>query len=206
MSLKIGEIARLSGVPAKTIRYYESVGIIDKPERTRNDYRSYREETARTLRFIRQARRLGFSLEEVRALLALWKDRSRPSREVKALAARRIAEIDDRIAELERLRGELSHLMSACHGDNRPECPILDALDPTPAENRTMNATTYRVTGMTCGGCARSMRSALERAAPGLKTEVSFADDTVVIHGEHDPAVVEKAVIDSGFEFGGVLG
>ena len=129
MSLTIGQVSRRSGVPAKTIRYYESVGVLDKPSRAENGYRVYGPDTVRTLQFVRHARGLGFSLDEVRALLGLWLDANRPSREVKALAEQRIVDIDRRIAELTRLRGELSVLVAACHGDHRPECPILDALD-----------------------------------------------------------------------------
>lgn len=134
MSLTIGEVAQLSGLPAKTIRYYESVGLVPSPQRGRNGYRLYAEADVRTLRFVRHARGLGFTLEEVRALLGLWQDRGRPSREVKELAEQRIADIDARIAELERLRGELGRLVASCHGDHRPDCPILDALDPDAAE------------------------------------------------------------------------
>ena len=130
MTLKIGDVARLSGVPTKTIRYYESVSLLREPDRADNGYRIYGQDTVRTLRFVRHARKLGFSLEEVRALLGLWQDRERPSREVKRLAQQRIEDIEVRIAELTRLREELSRLMVACHGDHRPECPILDALDP----------------------------------------------------------------------------
>ncbi len=135
MSLTIGDIARRSGVSARNIRYYESVGLLPEPSRSRNGYRAYSPDTARTLRFIRHARGLGFSLEEVRALLTLWQDRDRPSREVKALAQSRIDHISERISELERLRDELSSLVVACHGDHRPECPILDALEPAVTAN-----------------------------------------------------------------------
>lgn len=128
--MKIGDVARRTGVPAKTIRYYESIGLLPRPERAANGYRVYGEEALRTLSFVRHARQLGFPLDDVRALLGLWRDRSRPSREVKALALRRIADVDARIAELQRLRDELAHLAEACHGDERPECPILDALQP----------------------------------------------------------------------------
>ena len=136
MSLKIGDVAHLSGVSAKTIRYYESVGLLQPPARADNGYRIYTPDTTRILRFVRQARRLGFSLDEVRALLALWQDQGRPSREVKALAEKRIEDIDVRIQELTRLRDELSRLAVTCHGDHRPECPILDALGPPTDEER----------------------------------------------------------------------
>ncbi len=137
--LRIGELARQSGVPAKTIRYYEEVELLPRPVRSDNGYRLYGEHAVRVLRFVRSARELGFPLVDVRALLDLWQDRSRPSREVQALARNHIAEVDARIAELTRLRDELGELVRRCHGDDRPDCPILDALDgyhvPSPLEN-----------------------------------------------------------------------
>ena len=128
--MNIGTLARRSGVPTKTIRYYESVGLIESPARSDNGYRVYDEEAVRTLSFVRKSRELGFPLDEVRSLLSLWHDKQRSSGEVRALAQARIQDIDARILELQRLRGELGHLVQACHGDNRPECPILDALEP----------------------------------------------------------------------------
>jgi len=126
--MNIGTVARQSGVPAKTIRYYESVGLIDAADRTAAGYRVYGRHDVETLRFVQRARSLGFSVEEVGSLLALWRDRSRSSAEVKALAARRVADIDRKIAELAEMRGTLTHLMERCHGDDRPECPILQGL------------------------------------------------------------------------------
>lgn len=205
MTLKIGDIARLSGLRAKTIRYYESVGLLDAPQRAANGYRVYSDSAVRTLRFVRHARGLGFTLDEVRALLALWQDHQRSSREVKALAEQRMADIDERIAELKRLRLELSNLVSTCHGDQRPECPILDALDPETRGARAMDShqTTYRVKGMTCSGCARSMTRALENALPGRVTAVSHTDDSVTVHGEHDVKAIVSAVAAAGFVFAG---
>lgn len=129
-TMNIGTLARRSGVPTKTIRYYESVGLIEAPARSDNGYRVYDEEAVRTLSFVRKSRELGFPLDEVRCLLSLWHDKQRSSGEVRALAQARIQDIDARIHELQRLRDELGHLVQACHGDNRPECPILDALEP----------------------------------------------------------------------------
>jgi len=130
--LTIGEVARRSGVPTKTIRYYESVGLLSEPARGDNGYRYYEPTAVRTLSFVRHARELGFPLDDVRALLGLWQDHNRPSREVKHLAQRRITDIDRRIMELQRLRDELAQLVASCHGDHRPDCPILDALDGRP--------------------------------------------------------------------------
>lgn len=126
--MNIGEVAAESGVPAKTIRYYEAVGLIVAAPRAENRYRRYGAVDLHTLRFIRQARGLGFSVAEVRALLALWRDRSRASAEVRAIAIDRIGAIDRKIVELSALRHALIDLSERCQGDGRPDCPILDAL------------------------------------------------------------------------------
>ncbi|HEY1941154.1 MAG TPA: Cu(I)-responsive transcriptional regulator [Roseiarcus sp.] len=127
--MTIGEAASLSGVPPKTIRYYEEIGLIAAPERLENRYRAYDESDVRTLRFIQRARSLGFPLKEVGELLALYRDRSRTSREVKRLALARIADLDRKIAELTTIRNAIGDLAGHCHGDNRPDCPILDELE-----------------------------------------------------------------------------
>ena len=127
-TMNIGQIAAESGVPAKTIRYYEAVGLIAPAPRHANGYRRYGEIDLHTLRFIHHARALGFPVEDVRELLALWRDRRRASADVKKLALARIAEIDRKLAELAVLRRTLSDLAERCHGDHRPECPILDEL------------------------------------------------------------------------------
>lgn len=126
--MNIGTAAERSGVPAKTIRYYESVGLIQPAERTASGYRVYGKQDVETLRFVQRARSLGFSVEEVGNLLALWRDRSRSSAEVKALARHRVEDIDRKIAELTEMRETLLHLMERCHGDERPDCPILQGL------------------------------------------------------------------------------
>lgn len=126
--MNIGTVARQSGVPAKTIRYYESVGLIEPADRTASGYRVYDRQDVETLRFVQRARSLGFSVEAVSSLLALWRDRSRSSGEVKKLAARRVAEIERKMAELAEMRATLTHLMERCHGDTRPDCPILQGL------------------------------------------------------------------------------
>ena len=127
-AMNIGEVAAATGLPAKTIRYYESVGLIDPPRRSEGNYRRYDESQVATLRFVHQARRLGFSVKEVAALVALWRDKRRASADVRRLAAAHLQEIDARIAELERMRRTLTTLIERCHGDHRPDCPILDEL------------------------------------------------------------------------------
>ncbi|SDF71066.1 MerR family transcriptional regulator, copper efflux regulator [Limimonas halophila] len=123
--MHIGEAAKRSGVPAKTIRYYETIGLIAPTRRTAAGYRIYDDQAVHTLQFIQRARSLGFPVKQVGELLGLWRDRDRKSADVKALARAQIEEIDRRIAELREMRGTLEHLAARCHGDERPECPIL---------------------------------------------------------------------------------
>ncbi|SAL81468.1 MerR family transcriptional regulator [Caballeronia choica] len=126
--MNIGEAARASGVTAKMIRYYESVGLLAPVGRTASGYRVYSAQEVHALRFVRQARRLGFLVDDIRKLLALWQDRSRASAEVKSIALEHVTELDRRIAELTEMRDTLAHLAHHCHGDERPECPILERL------------------------------------------------------------------------------
>ncbi|MBL6957719.1 MAG: Cu(I)-responsive transcriptional regulator [Rhodospirillales bacterium] len=126
--MNIGSVAEHSGVPAKTIRYYEEIGLIPPAVRSDNGYRSYRQKDIEILRFIQRSRKLGFSVKDVGNLLQLWNDTERASADVKALALRHIDEIEGRIAELDSIRKTLLHLTECCHGDDRPDCPILDGL------------------------------------------------------------------------------
>lgn len=126
--LTISAAAERSGVPAKTIRYYESIGLVPEAVRTESGYRVYGDKEVETLRFIARARSLGFSVEDVGQLLALWHDRARASGDVKRLAEEHIAEIERKIAELEAMRGTLRDLVGRCAGDDRPDCPILEGL------------------------------------------------------------------------------
>jgi MerR family copper efflux transcriptional regulator len=126
--MNIGEAARVSGVTAKMIRYYESVGLLPAVARGTSGYRVYGTHEVHALKFVRQARRLGFLVEDIRKLLALWQDRERASAEVKAIALEHVAELDRRIAELTDMRDTLAHLAVNCYGDDRPDCPILERL------------------------------------------------------------------------------
>ncbi|MGH7059946.1 MAG: MerR family DNA-binding protein [Stellaceae bacterium] len=117
-----------SGVPAKTIRYYEETGLIGPADRRSNRYRSYSERDIALLRFVGRARRLGFSLADVKSLIALYRDRSRTSREVKAIAEQHLARIDRKIRELASVRDALALLIEECSGDHRPDCPIIAEL------------------------------------------------------------------------------
>lgn len=128
MSVTIGEAASRSGVPAKTIRYYEHIGLIGVAERGTNQYRSYTDADVEMLRFIGRARQLGFSVQDLKQLVALYRDRGRASADVKALALQHIGRIDRKLAELRTVRSALADLASRCHGDARPECPILEEL------------------------------------------------------------------------------
>ncbi len=126
--MNIGQAAARSGVPSKTIRYYEDIGLISRPVRAENGYRDFSEADVHMLRFIARARGLGFSVREVGELLALYHDRSRASSAVKAVAEQAINRIDTKIGELMSMRSTLSDLAERCHGDQRPDCPILDDL------------------------------------------------------------------------------
>ncbi|NWH07823.1 MAG: Cu(I)-responsive transcriptional regulator [Alphaproteobacteria bacterium] len=126
--MNIGEAAQASGLSPKTIRYYEQIGLVRAAARTSGNYRAYSPADIQTLIFLRRARHLGFSVEDCRNLVSLYQDRSRASADVKALAQRRIAEIDARMAALNGMRETLLHLVRHCRGDRRPECPIIAEL------------------------------------------------------------------------------
>ena len=130
--MNIGEAASESGVPAKTIRYYESIGLIPPAVRAKNGYRNYSPFDIETLKFIQHARRLGFSVKDVGGLLELWRDKSRTSANVKALALKHISDVEKRIAELQSIRNTLIDLTDRCYGDDRPDCPILEDLAAGP--------------------------------------------------------------------------
>lgn len=124
----IGQAAQASGVSAKMIRHYEEIGLIGKAPRSESGYRRYTAPEVHTLRFIKQARTLGFSIKQIGALLGLWQDQARSSSQVKALALEHIAELDRKIGEMQAMKATLARLVQDCHGDARPECPILDEL------------------------------------------------------------------------------
>ena len=125
--MNIGTVSEKSGLPAKTIRYYEDIGLI-RPERRDNGYRDYSTEDVHRLRFLQRSRGLGFSVEECRQLLSLYGDSHRESADVKAIALAKLDDIDRKIRELTGLRKMLQQLVHSCHGDDRPECPIIDGL------------------------------------------------------------------------------
>ena len=126
--MNIGQAADASGVSAKMIRHYEAIGLMAKARRTDSGYRIYDGNDVHTLRFIRRGRALGFSMKEIEQLLGLWRNRRRASGDVRRVAQQHIAELDQKIAELQAMRRTLHQLVQHCHGDRRPECPILDDL------------------------------------------------------------------------------
>jgi MerR family transcriptional regulator, copper efflux regulator len=127
--MKIGQASAATGVSQRMIRHYESIGLIGKAARRDSGYRDYDDRDVHTLRFIRRARDMGFPIEEIAKLLALWQDRGRASADVKALALARAAELKRKARELDDMRRTLEHLAANCHGDERPDCPILGGLE-----------------------------------------------------------------------------
>ena len=129
--MNIGDVSKRAGLPAKTIRYYEEIGLIS-PLRDANGYRSFRERDMHKLAFLGRARALGITIEDCRTLLALWDDQSRASADVRAIAKEHLAQIEAKIADLQTIRDTLSHLVRECAGDQRPDCPILETLEKLP--------------------------------------------------------------------------
>ena len=129
--MNIGDVAKLSGLPPKTFRYYEDIGLIS-PLRDANGYRSFRESDTHKLAFLGRARALGFTIEDCRTLLALWDDKQRASGDVRAIAQEHLAQIERKIIDLQAIQETLSHLVRECSGDGRPDCPILKTLEVLP--------------------------------------------------------------------------
>jgi MerR family copper efflux transcriptional regulator len=139
--MDIGRASRASGVSAKMMRHYESIGLLPKAVRTQANYRVYGPNDVHTLRFIKRARDLGFSMEQIRELLGLWQSKSRSSAAVKKIARAHVDELKGKIAELQGMVKTLEHLMHHCHGDHRPECPILEDLAKYHRSQRSMEPT-----------------------------------------------------------------
>lgn len=125
--MNIGEASERSKLPAKTIRYYEEIALVT-PDRAQNGYRDYSDADVHRLRFLQRSRALGFTIDECRLLLSLYEDQSRASADVKEIALKKVKEIDQRIADMQGLRNTLARLAHTCHGDDRPDCPIIDDL------------------------------------------------------------------------------
>jgi Cu(I)-responsive transcriptional regulator len=148
--MNIGEAASASGVSAKMIRYYEQIALIRPANRTDSNYRSFSDRDVNDLRFIKRARSLGFSVPEITDLLSLWRDRIRPSREVKAIADGHVADLEARVAEMQAMTDTLKSLSQGCAGDERPDCPILSDLAGGDVAGEV------RVAGKRLGGGRRS--------------------------------------------------
>jgi len=126
--MNIGQAAVASGVSAKMIRHYESIGLTRAPGRTPSNYRAYSQNEVHVLRFVKRARALGFAMADIKQLVGLWQNKSRSSATVKRIAGKHLEELKKKIAELDAMVGTLEHLTQHCHGDQRPECPILEDL------------------------------------------------------------------------------
>ncbi|WP_457649485.1 Cu(I)-responsive transcriptional regulator [Profundibacter sp.] len=125
--MNVGQAAELAGLPVKTVRYYADIGLVEPMGRSDAGYRLYGESEVSKLTFIRRARAFDFSVRDCRELLGLYEDKTRSSKDVKKIALKRLAEIDEKLSELQKLRDELARVAHECHGDNRPDCPILDS-------------------------------------------------------------------------------
>ena len=126
--MNIGRAAKAAGLPVKTVRYYADIGLVEAPDRSETGYRRYDEAAVRKLAFVRRARDFGFSIEECRELLSLYEDQSRSSSDVRRIAQAHLEEIEEKQRQLAALHDELAHLVKACRGDDRPDCPILERL------------------------------------------------------------------------------
>ena len=126
--MNIGQAAKISGLTVKTVRYYDNIGLVKAYQNSENQYRVYSKDDIAKLQFIGRARRFGFGIDECRELRSLYQDKNRPSREVKELTLEKLSKIDNKLDELKNLRNQLYHLSKSCNGDDRPDCPILDAL------------------------------------------------------------------------------
>ncbi|TGL06650.1 Cu(I)-responsive transcriptional regulator [Leptospira bouyouniensis] len=127
--MNIGELSKSSGVNAKLIRHYESIGLIPETRRNENGYRMYSEDDVHFVRFIKRSRELGFSLEDIKSLIGLWKNKSRSSKQVKQLAEKHLEELNLKLKQIKDMADTLKHLVHNCHGDHRPDCPILKKLE-----------------------------------------------------------------------------
>jgi Cu(I)-responsive transcriptional regulator len=139
--MNVGDAARRAGLPAKTIRYYEEIGLI-APQRAGNGYRDYSGDDVHRLAFLKRARNLGFSIDDCRQLMALYQDRSRASADVRQIASDHVGAIEEKIRELQSMRATLQKLIHACHGDERPDCPILEEMAGESVERKTPNRAT----------------------------------------------------------------
>ncbi len=159
--MNIGEASRASGVSAKMIRYYESIGLIPAPARSNSGYRHYQPNDIHTLRFVRRARDLGFSIDSIVQLLDLWRDRGRASADVKRVALDQVATLKTKIGDLQKMVSTLEHLADHCRGDDRPDCPIMDDLSArTDASLAPAGQTAHRAGA----GAARAARGAARNA------------------------------------------
>lgn len=146
--MNIGEASKASGVSVKMIRYYESIGLIRSPLRTESGYRVYSDNDVHTLQFISKARDLGFSIEQMEDLLALWRDRSRASADVKAIALEHIEALQEKARALQAMSDTLQHLADHCQGDDRPECPIIEGFAAAEAPEAKKRQPRFGVTGI----------------------------------------------------------
>ncbi len=186
-AMNIGEAAAAAGVSTKMIRHYEQIGLVPAATRTDAGYRQYSERDVSILRFIRQSRQLGFSIEQIAELLGLWSDRGRASREVKALAQSHLDALNEKMRELAQMQAALERLVASCHGDDDPHCAILEGLavhsPEAPAPGAVGARPVRKPTPATRGGSARTARA--PDASSGSSTHLDLMAWTRAAHGGH---------------------
>lgn len=189
--MNIGLVAAQSGISAKMIRYYEQIGLIQATRRA-NGYREYTPQHVDTLKFIKNARELGFDLNNIQTLLALWHNPARTSREVKALTLSHIAALDEKIHSLQHMRQKLTQSLVQCRGDDTPECSILTQI----LGETSMK---FRIDNMTCGGCARSVTATIQDLDPNAQVNIDVASKLVEVKSQVDAAQLIAALTEDGF-------
>ena len=185
--MNIGEAAEAAGVSPKMIRHYEQIGLVPEASRTESGYRQYTERDVSVLRFIRQSRRPGFSIEQIAELLGLWSDRGRTSREVKALAQSHLDALNEKMRELAQMQGALERLVASCHGDDDPHCAILDGLAVQSPEVPPPGAVGAKPVRKPAASHERGTRRAARAAesSPASSTHLDLMAWTRAAHGGH---------------------
>lgn len=196
--MNIGAVAAETGISAKMIRYYEEIGLIQS-SRSPNGYRSYQTQHIAALKFIKHARDLGFDFTQIQALLTLWQNPQRTSREVKALTLQHIADLDQKINSLQQMRQTLADSLASCRGDDTPECSILSHIQYGEICLQGDATMKFRIDNMTCGGCARSVTATIQDLDPNAQVNIDVATKLVDVVTTLSQQQLVDALNEDGF-------